>query len=111
MRRRHTYGATSNIILDLRLQDGDQVYLQGDVVTARRRDPLLLVKVIGTGPLAKIDVLRDNTYVHAVPGRGESAEFVYRDENRPPGEHYYYVRAVQQDGNAAWSSPLWVRQP
>ncbi len=111
MRRRHTYGATSNIVLDLRLQDGDQVYLQGDVVTARRRDPLLLVKVIGTGPLAKIDVLRDNTYLHSVPGRGESAEFVYRDEKRPPGEHYYYVRVAQQDGNVAWSSPIWVRQP
>ena len=25
-----------------------------------------------------------------------------------PGEHYYYVRVIQEDNNMAWASPIWV---
>jgi len=108
MRRRHTYAATSNILLDFRMRDGDETWLQGDSFRSRGR-PQLVVKVAGTGPLAKIDVVRDNQYLHSRPGAGETAEFTYQDAGSGPGEHYYYIRVLQKDGNVAWSSPIWVR--
>ncbi|MDQ2990213.1 MAG: phosphotransferase, partial [Pseudomonadota bacterium] len=27
-----------------------------------------------------------------------------------PGEHFYYVRVTQDDGNMLWSAPVWVTQ-
>ena len=26
-----------------------------------------------------------------------------------PGEHYYFVKVTQADGNPMWSAPVWVR--
>jgi hypothetical protein len=34
--------------------------------------------------------------------------FEYVDREAPPGEHWYYVRIEQSDGELAWSSPIWV---
>ena len=82
--------------------------MQGDSFTAAG-SPQLQVKIFGTGPLAKIDVIRNNAYIHSPPATGETAEFVYRDAGAPAGEHYYYVRVAQKDGNVAWSSPIWVK--
>ena len=34
---------------------------------------------------------------------------VFQDEQgRPPGLSWYYVRAIQDDGELAWASPMWV---
>ena len=30
------------------------------------------------------------------------------DPKPAAGTHYYYVRVTQQDGQMAWSSPMWV---
>jgi len=27
-----------------------------------------------------------------------------------PGQHWYYVRVEQEDGELAWSSPIWIDQ-
>ncbi len=109
MRRRHTYAATSNIILDFHMRDDAGTYLQGDAFAARG-DARLEVKIVGSGPLARVDVIRDNQYLHArTPYPATALEFSYRDGGASPGEHYYYIRVVQRDGNVAWSSPIWVR--
>jgi len=26
----------------------------------------------------------------------------------PPGQHYYFVKITQADGNMLWSAPVWV---
>ena len=54
-------------------------------------------------------MVRDNQYVYsAEPATGESFELRFRETTLAPGEHYYYVRVEQKDGNVAWSSPVWV---
>ncbi len=35
-------------------------------------------------------------------------EFTFRDDDAPAGRHAYWVRAVQEDNEIAWSSPTWV---
>jgi hypothetical protein len=36
-------------------------------------------------------------------------ELEFREQSlAAAGEHYYYVRVEQEDGNVAWSSPIWV---
>jgi len=47
----------------------------------------------------------------AIPEPGLSAELDYVDADPPAGENFYRVRVQQRNGQAAWSSPVWVRNP
>ena len=68
------------------------------------------VRVRGTDNIAAIHVIRDANYVYKVePGRQEAA-FEYLDVAAQPGQHWYYVRVEQEDGELAWSSPIWIDQ-
>ena len=46
-------------------------------------------------------------------GDGIELEFEYGKTERPKkgGSDYYYVRVIQQDGEMAWSSPIWISRP
>lgn len=104
IRKRRTYGATDNIILEFWLGD----HFMGEDFRAREPQKIR-VKVVGTGPVARIHLIRDGVFVYqATPGK-KQAEFVYLDKDAGPGEHWYYVRVEQADGELAWSSPIWVR--
>jgi hypothetical protein len=103
MRARHAYAATDNIIVDVRIGD----HLMGDIFSSREI-PVLKVKVQGTGPIRRIDVIKNNTFVHTAQPRGSTAAFEYRDTDAKAGESYYYVRVEQAAGQLAWSSPIWV---
>lgn len=107
MRQRHTYAATSNMILDYRLKTSGGEWIQGDEFSSAEI-PTATVVVRGTGSIKEAVVVRDNTYVHTLAGDGESMEFEFREQELAAGEHYYYVRVEQEDGNVAWSSPIWV---
>jgi hypothetical protein len=43
------------------------------------------------------------------PESGRAASSTYRDARPPAGRHPYFVRVTQQDGQMAWSSPIFVR--
>ena len=105
MRKRHTYGATTNIIMDFR---ADKTHVQGDVFESAGL-PELTATITGSAGLRRVVVIRDNKYVYTREPQGESCTLRYRDTSLSRGEHYYYVRAEQADGNVAWSSPVWVK--
>jgi len=104
MRKRHTYAATDNIILDFRLGSA----IMGDEV--RGAEPKFDVVVLGTGPLAAVEILRNSEVIHKHAVKGDGARFTWQDPAPPMAEktNYYYVRVQQQDGQMAWSSPIWV---
>ena len=76
------------------------------------------VEAAGTAPIAEIHVIRNSevAYVHTGSGLDEQFEWVDNADftaaalsgydGRP--FLYYYVRVVQEDGELAWSSPIWV---
>ncbi len=107
MRQRHTYAATTNIVLDFRLRDGQDEYIHGDAYSSQRI-PELFVKVVGTNEIKEVAVVRDNKYVYTRPGSGDRMEFTFSEPSLEPGEHYYYVRVEQKDRHIAWASPIWV---
>ena len=105
IRKRRTYGATDNIVLEFRMGDA----FMGEETSAREPQRIL-VRARGTAEIASIHLIRDGNYVYKIePGRAE-VEFDYLDIEAPPGEHWYYVRVEQQDGELAWSSPIWMTQ-
>lgn len=111
MRKRHSYGATDNIILDYRLQTGGKEYIQGDSVKTSAGKPKLLVKIVGTAPIRQIDIVRDRKFIHTVQNQGSEIDLSFIDNDAPSGETYYYVRVVQANEQMAWSSPIWVDLP
>jgi hypothetical protein len=108
MRKRHTYAATSNILLDYRLTAGGEQYIQGDELVAKTL-PELSAKIVGTALLKKVVIVRDNEYIYSKEPTGESFDLRFRENALTQGQHYYYVRVEQKDGNVAWSSPIWVK--
>ncbi len=110
MRKRHTYGATDNIVLDFRVRANGREYIQGDEVPDAG-NYVLSVNAIGTGPIKRIDVIHNESYAYNLKGAGKSAlKFTYSDAQPAPGENRYYVRVEQEDGNFAWSSPVWIER-
>jgi hypothetical protein len=71
--------------------------------------PKLRVKVIGTGKLADVVLVKNDQVVYTHQPTANEAEFVFADMQAEQGrESYYYVRVVQADRQIAWSSPMWI---
>ncbi|HLJ95285.1 MAG TPA: hypothetical protein VKU02_19055 [Gemmataceae bacterium] len=103
IKRRHTYGATDNILVDLR----SGPHIQGDEFQTRSA-PVLSMLVRGTADLDKIDVLKDSQVVATLQPQGSRYEGTWTDPRPESGTHYYYIRVLQKDGEIAWASPMWI---
>ncbi len=103
IKRRHTYAATDNIVLDFRTGDA----IMGDALTAERA-PTFSVYVAGTGDLSKVEILRDSEVIAKLPAQGAECKGTWTDPQPQAGTHYYYTRVTQADGELAWGSPIWV---
>ena len=79
----------------------------------RRRD--LSIRAIGVGPLSRAVVVRSGVEVYEEKLSGMEAEVRWEDpeslskiRNKGIRGAYYYAKVYQQDGNVAWSSPVWL---
>ncbi len=87
---------------------------EGDIVPPRQRDIVpgigrhtLVTRAIAPGAIEQIDVIRSGEVMDSVDCRGErECAFGAEIPDLVAGE-YLYVRAVQKDGGAAWSSPFY----
>lgn len=105
IKQRRTYGATDNIILEYRLGE----HFMGEAFTTESIPPLE-IHVKGTSAVARIEVIRNEEIVYETrPGQRE-VSLAYTDNDPPSGSAYYYVRAVQEDREIAWGSPIWVER-
>jgi hypothetical protein len=106
-RARRCYAATDNILLLVRCGDhlmGEECLISGK--------PILQIHAVGTSPIAKLDIVRNNNYVYSASPNRSALDQQWSDADPLPAGQvaYYYVRIQQADTNLAWSSPLWVRQ-
>lgn len=74
---------------------------------------------IGTSPIVKAEIIRNGKILRSIEIKNGIIEFEVDDmdplsqvalepkEDKPPFV-YYYLRAQQEDGHVAWSSPIWV---
>ena len=68
----------------------------------------LFIDVVGEDALASLELIRSGEIVEAI-GLEDRLDVTLQIpvEDLAPGE-YIYVRVVQRDGGAAWSSPIFV---
>jgi hypothetical protein len=107
IRKRHAYGATDNIVLEFRASAGGVEHIMGDVFTASA-SPRFTVRVQGTGTIKQVDVIRNGKFIYTARPGEKQARFELTDREFPSGESWYYTRVLQEDGQLAWSSPMWV---
>jgi hypothetical protein len=125
MKRRRIYGATDNIIADVRCGR----HFMGEEFTLSQL-PTLQVKLIGTAPFAEVVIVKDNQYVYSTNPNKQTVEFQWTDHAAEPGRtSYYYIRGTQvgqtqqrsvrspsgeqvqmelNNGEIAWVSPMWI---
>jgi hypothetical protein len=76
--------------------------------------------VVGTAPLSSIEIFRNGKLFKSYSSEGKDHfDFIY-DDNDPLADTclfhkktdtyfcYYYLRAIQTNGQIAWSSPIWI---
>jgi len=92
------------ILLDVRLAGRTM----GRVIPAAAvaGEARLVVDVVGTTEIDRVDVVRSGAVVASADAEGQGDLLLgYPVRALRPGE-YLYVRVVQRDGGAAWSSPF-----
>ncbi len=62
---------------------------------------------MGTAYISRIEVVKNNNLLQAIPGTGSHLDF-FLDDGPEKVEDFYYIRVTQRDGEMAWSSPIWV---
>jgi hypothetical protein len=103
IRKRHTYGAMDNIVMEVRLGE----HFMGDEFSLRKAEPLR-VRLRGTRKIASVVVIKDGKVIYSIQPGQQNVQFEFRDSGSVEGRHYYYVRAAQDDDTLAWSSPMFV---
>jgi len=125
IKRRHVYGATDNIIAEVRCGE----HFMGDEFTTAK-PPTLRVRLVGTAPFKRVVIIKDNEYVYSMNPKSREVDFTWTDRAPKPGvTSYYYVRGEQvgetvkrkirstsgqrieldfDNGEVVWASPMWI---
>ncbi|HET6454171.1 MAG TPA: DUF3604 domain-containing protein [Armatimonadota bacterium] len=119
---RRCYGTTgARMIVDFSLDDhpmGSVLDLSDYKEWSSARK--LSLTVHGTARIKSIEIVRNNKDVHTVNPNALDAEFEWTDTDSledislPPNAQssrpvtFYYLRITQEDGEMAWSSPVWI---
>ena len=100
---RRVYATTGErILLDFKI-DGHSM---GEDLTLRK-PPLVHMTVAGTAPLAQVELIRNGQVIMSRLKPGLDLELDWQEDQVHVG--YYYLRVTQEDGEMAWSSPIWVK--
>ncbi len=104
IRRRRVYGATDNILADVRSQG----HFMGEEFETSE-EPRIEVRLAGTAEFEKVSVIKDGRYVHVANPGSRQVNMTWTDSASRAGEtSHYYVRGEQVDGEIVWVSPMWI---
>jgi hypothetical protein len=115
IRKRRVYGATDNIIADVRVKAGGVDHLFGEEFSTS--EPITLnIHLIGTQKLQNVTIIKDDEVVYTAEPNQKDVKLQWTDPNPTPGKtSYYYVRGQQvpdaagADGELVWVSPFWIK--
>jgi hypothetical protein len=109
MRKRRCY-ATTGVRLRIEFEIND--HMMGEEFDTDEI-PSIRATVTGTprSELKWIHIVRNNETIHEYGGEGIESRISFADRDAPGGTSYYYLRVICEDGNMAWTSPIWVNRP
>ncbi len=108
LRHRRCYATTdSRIILRCRLNQKDmgQEVVVEDPETARR----IRVQVTGTERIERAEIVKNGAVLNRHYPASDDLDWSLTDTSPARSGDYYSLRVIQEDGNRAWSSPIWIK--
>ena len=116
VRKRRVYGATDNIIADVRCRVGETEHFMGEEF-ATDAAPTLDIHLVGAKNIAKVTIIKDDVEVLVKEFGEKDVHFQWTDPAPTVGKtSYYYVRGEQEPdlegataGEIVWASPMWIR--
>ena len=110
LRARRVYATNGPRILLRSALEGHPMGSEIPAGEAGRLSGSLYLHVIAPAPLKSVDVIRSGQVVAGMDLEGRLEVTLIREvEDLSPGE-YLYLRVMQRDGGAAWSSPFFVTE-
>lgn len=77
---------------------------------AVKEQPILDIFVVGIAPIARLHIIKDFRHVYTAEPKQQKVKLRWQDSASEKGkESWYYVRVEQENGQLAWSSPMWIR--
>jgi len=105
MRSRRTFASTGVKLRPHITVAGLHMGQEGDV----SEPPKIAVDVLALSEIKWITVVRNGEDRFRYGGEGTRSRFSLTDDTLPDGRtSYYYLRVELEDGNMAWTSPIWV---
>lgn len=106
--QRRTY-ATSGVRIYVEFGLGDRP-MGSEVALDQSAGAPYTAFAVGTAPLRHLDLVKNGAVLYRleVGGVDDTAHLNFVDPERQSGDHVY-LRVVQEDDHAAWSSPIWTR--
>jgi hypothetical protein len=83
-------------------------HMMGEEFTAAVEHVRVAGRIVGTAPVARVEVVRNNEVVHTQSGEGRVSRLDHRALLAASGTTYIYLRVTQEDGQVGWTSPVWV---
>jgi hypothetical protein len=101
---RRCYGTTGiRPFLDFRLNGA---WMGSELGWSEARELTLAVR--GEDRLERVEIIKNGAIVYEKVLEGYEADLVWQDVSASHQDDYYYLRVRQQNGERAWSSPIWI---
>jgi len=107
LRNRRCYGATGQRII-VRSWVNDAFMGEEIQVEDASAPKSVRFQVEGTAPVKSVTVVKNNENVHEEGPHSASLAAEFIDKAPTTGTDFYYLRVIQEDGEMAWASPIWV---
>jgi hypothetical protein len=104
MKNRRTY-ATSGVKMCI-IFEVENAMIGQEVSLSK--PPRIRVEVMSPLDVQWLQIVRNNETILTYGGEGFHTRFTHTDEGLKSGRYWYYLRVITEDGNMAWTSPIWV---
>lgn len=106
LKNRRVYATSgARIILDFNINK----YPMGEIIYFNDENAVRDIsgEVIGTDLIQEIVIIKNGLNLYTIQGQGIKNTIHYLDKTVLKEGDYYYLRVIQEDGEMAWSTPVW----
>jgi uncharacterized protein DUF3604 len=105
IQKRHTFATTGvKCRLDFRVNN----YIMGDEFTTNESKVQIKAQVDSPQDIKWVTVVKNNKDLYKAGAAGYTPKLTINDPEVDEGENWYYLRVEFENGEMAWSSPVWV---
>lgn len=107
LKKRRCY-ATSGIKMKIDFAVNGDTMMGEEIKLEKDKKVQISAHVVSPEDLQWIVIVKDGKDLNTFGGEAYSSKVYFTDDKLEHGTHYYYLRVITENGNMAWTSPVWV---